>query len=331
MSDLEIDASKTVQPRAYRIRDFCRAFGISRSTAYLLMNEGRLESVLVGGRRLIPADAAERLLRAGDPVAVRAADGIRGSFPSPSADAVARLACALFGEPNQRLSSGDELRWGRKGSLAVIPPRRVFYDYEAGTGGGILDMIIHAGAATTRGEAAKFLGGGAQFPARESARELDRRRTAETRERVVRIGRAWSLWKTSTPIGGTVADIYLRECRRVLGINLKVMKAVGEGIKAHCPNAFVICITNPLDAMVWALQQFSGLPTNKIIWTNGNKYTFRLRTTTYMQVAMLLPDALAAKKKRWALVYPNFEYGLAVFVTEQAPPLGKVDAGAVAQ
>src|ERR1700691_2280192 len=51
----------------------------------------------------------------------------------------------------------------------------------------------------------------------------------------------------------------------LLGINLKVMKAVGEGIKTHAPNAFVICITNPLDAMVWALREFSGLPHNKII------------------------------------------------------------------
>ena len=55
----------------------------------------------------------------------------------------------------------------------------------------------------------------------------------------------------------------------LLGINLKVMKAVGEGIKAHAPNAFVICITNPLDAMVWALQQFSGLPTHKIVGMAG--------------------------------------------------------------
>ena len=46
----------------------------------------------------------------------------------------------------------------------------------------------------------------------------------------------------------------------LLGINLKVMKAVGEGIRKHAPNAFVICITNPLDAMVWALREFSGLP-----------------------------------------------------------------------
>ncbi len=48
----------------------------------------------------------------------------------------------------------------------------------------------------------------------------------------------------------------------LLGINLKVMSAVGEGIKANCPSAFVVCITNPLDAMVWALRQFSGLPHN---------------------------------------------------------------------
>src|SRR5271163_5332153 len=49
--------------------------------------------------------------------------------------------------------------------------------------------------------------------------------------------------------------------------------------------------------------------TDKITWQNGNPYTFRLRASTYMQVAMILPDALAAKKKRWALVYPNFEFG----------------------
>jgi branched-chain amino acid transport system substrate-binding protein len=49
--------------------------------------------------------------------------------------------------------------------------------------------------------------------------------------------------------------------------------------------------------------------TDKITWQNGNKYTFRLRPSTYMQVAMLIPHAVAAKKKRWAVIYPNFEYG----------------------
>ena len=84
--------------------------------------------------------------------------------------------------------------------------------------------------------------------------------------------------------------------------------------------------------------------TDKITWQNGNEYTFRLRSSTYMQVAMLVPHALEMKKKRWALVYPNFEYGQSAatwfkqmmkakqpdieFVSEQTPPLGKVDAGA---
>ena len=55
----------------------------------------------------------------------------------------------------------------------------------------------------------------------------------------------------------------------LIGINLKVMKAVGEGIAANAPDAFVICITNPLDAMVWALREFSGLPANKVVGMAG--------------------------------------------------------------
>src|SRR5476651_1202845 len=63
----------------------------------------------------------------------------------------------------------------------------------------------------------------------------------------------------------------------LLGINLKVMKAVGEGIKKYAPNAFVICITNPLDAMVWALREFSGLPHNKIVGMAGVLDSARFR------------------------------------------------------
>ena len=55
----------------------------------------------------------------------------------------------------------------------------------------------------------------------------------------------------------------------LLGINLKVMKSVGEGIAANAPDAFIICITNPLDAMVWALREFSGLPHNKVCGMAG--------------------------------------------------------------
>ncbi|MBV8032595.1 MAG: ABC transporter substrate-binding protein [Betaproteobacteria bacterium] len=87
--------------------------------------------------------------------------------------------------------------------------------------------------------------------------------------------------------------------------------------------------------------------TDKLVWEDGNPYTFRLRPSTYMQVAMLIPEAAKLRKKRWALVYPNYEYGQSAaasfkkllaraqpdveFVAEQATPLNKIDAGAVTQ
>ena len=63
----------------------------------------------------------------------------------------------------------------------------------------------------------------------------------------------------------------------LLGINLKVMAAVGAGIKAHAPNAFVICITNPLDVMVWALQRYSGLAANMVVGMAGVLDSARFR------------------------------------------------------
>jgi len=91
--------------------------------------------------------------------------------------------------------------------------------------------------------------------------------------------------------------------------------------------------------------------TDKIVWESGNKYTFRLRPSTYMQTAMLVPDAVRLNKKRWAIVYPNYEYGTAataafkqlmiarqasganagIEFVEIAVPLGKIDAGPVVQ
>jgi len=87
--------------------------------------------------------------------------------------------------------------------------------------------------------------------------------------------------------------------------------------------------------------------TDKIVWENGNEYTFRLRASTYMQTAMLVPEAAKLGKKRWAIVYPNYEYGQSatqafkkqmmalqsggIEFIEQAVPLGKIDAGPVVQ
>jgi len=64
----------------------------------------------------------------------------------------------------------------------------------------------------------------------------------------------------------------------LLETNAKVMKAVGAGIKQYCPNAFVICITNPLDVMVGVLQQFSGVPDHKIVGMAGVLDSSRFRT-----------------------------------------------------
>ena len=87
--------------------------------------------------------------------------------------------------------------------------------------------------------------------------------------------------------------------------------------------------------------------TDKLVWEKGNAYTFRLRASTYMQTAMLVPDAAKLARKRWAIVIPNYEYGTSAaeafkkllkqaqpnveFIIEQTPPLNKIDAGAVVQ
>ena len=79
----------------------------------------------------------------------------------------------------------------------------------------------------------------------------------------------------------------------LLGINLKVMKAVGEGLKAHAPNAFVICITNPLDAMVWALREFSGLPHNKVVGMAGVLDSARFRHFLSLEFGVSMRDVTA--------------------------------------
>ncbi|MFN3577901.1 MAG: malate dehydrogenase [Tabrizicola sp.] len=79
----------------------------------------------------------------------------------------------------------------------------------------------------------------------------------------------------------------------LLGINLKVMKSVGEGIKANCPDAFVICITNPLDAMVWALREFSGLPHNKVVGMAGVLDSARFRHFLSVEFNVSMKDVTA--------------------------------------
>lgn len=79
----------------------------------------------------------------------------------------------------------------------------------------------------------------------------------------------------------------------LLGINLKVMKAVGEGIKQHAPNAFVICITNPLDAMVWALREFSNLPHHMVVGMAGVLDSARFRHFLSVEFGVSMRDVTA--------------------------------------
>ena len=79
----------------------------------------------------------------------------------------------------------------------------------------------------------------------------------------------------------------------LLGINLKVMKAVGDGLKTHAPKAFVICITNPLDAMVWALREFSGLPHHMVVGMAGVLDSARFRHFLSLEFGVSMRDVTA--------------------------------------
>ena len=79
----------------------------------------------------------------------------------------------------------------------------------------------------------------------------------------------------------------------LLAINLKVMKAVGEGIRDNAPDAFVICITNPLDAMVWALQAYSGLPREKVVGMAGILDSARFRHFLSLEFDVSMRDVTA--------------------------------------
>lgn len=79
----------------------------------------------------------------------------------------------------------------------------------------------------------------------------------------------------------------------LVAINLKVMNQVGAGIAKYAPDAFVICITNPLDAMVWALQKFSGLPTNKVVGMAGVLDSSRFRFFLSEELGVSVQDVSA--------------------------------------
>ena len=129
--------------------------------------------------------------------------------------AVEALARRCFGEPNRRLSRRDELRWRTRGSLSVSLARATFFDHESGQGGGLLDMLVYAGAASTRIEAARQLESGDRVEARkghhDSRAGLGDSIAAVARRRAS----AAFLWAQARPLAGSLAERYLRRGRAI--------------------------------------------------------------------------------------------------------------------
>ena len=141
------------------------------------------------------------------------------SFSKPgfpfSPDTLTDLAIRLFGEPNRQQSTRTELRWRRKGSLALRLDSRLWFDHEAGVGGGVLDFIVHAGVARTRAEAARLLerhGDDRQF---EPTRKKHCQRAADELGSAAKHRAALSLWNAAQPIKGSPAERYLQIARGI--------------------------------------------------------------------------------------------------------------------
>jgi len=132
-----------------------------------------------------------------------------------SSDSVAAAARQCFGEPNQRLSTPGEVRFGRRGSVSVNLARGVFHDHEAGVGGGVLAMLVHAGCAPTLRAAAQLLESEGQLQPRQTLAERQGRARAEECALVAKRACAAALWAQAQPLAGTVAETYLREARAI--------------------------------------------------------------------------------------------------------------------
>jgi len=132
-----------------------------------------------------------------------------------SAAMVERLARQCFGEPNRRLSGRRELRFGHRGSVSVVPDRGVFHDFETGVGGGVLDMVVHAGLAASPADAVRLLEREKGLPEPPVALQTKARPARRSDHRTHRRAQAASLWTSAHPLQGTPAETYLREARAI--------------------------------------------------------------------------------------------------------------------
>jgi Toprim domain len=138
---------------------------------------------------------------------------VNGLTFSPADVEAAARQC--FGEPNRRLSGGPKLRFGRRGSRVVDLVCGVFFDHEAGVGGGVLDMLVHAGHARTRGEAAQLLPNLGELQLQQPFQERQERARREEAALAHRRAAAATLWAQAAPLAGSLAELYLREARAI--------------------------------------------------------------------------------------------------------------------
>lgn len=133
-----------------------------------------------------------------------------------SSEQVAALAVHLFGTPNRALSTSSELRFGRNGSISVVPDRGIFSDFEYAAAGGLVDMVVHGGKARSRLEAQLWL--------RDNGHTLERAEVEwcrpekvrkEHAEKLERQTVARSFWDRRQPLIGTPAETYLRQARAI--------------------------------------------------------------------------------------------------------------------
>lgn len=172
-------------------------------------------------------------------------------FSSSTLDAIAR---ALFGQPNEALSTRDQLRWGSQGSLCFSLTKGVWKDFESGEGGGVLDAVVRADFARTRGEAARWLEREGWLESRrdqwpDPSANVRRNNRAERLANEAKSRRARTLWAGASAIGRTLAERYLHA--RAIDVptdaRLRFLAQCWNGeVRAELP-ALIAAVT-PLDA-----------------------------------------------------------------------------------
>ncbi|MGI9169985.1 MAG: DUF7146 domain-containing protein [Caulobacteraceae bacterium] len=168
---------------------------------------------------------------------------------------VEALARQCFGEPNKRLSTAREMRFGRRGSISVVPARAVFADHEAGAAGGVLQMAVHAGLARSTAEAARLRETDGLIAARETFAEGRERARRDDDTRKAKRALAARIWACARPLAGSIAETYLRQARAIAAPLAGAMLRFDPG-RAPWPPAMVAAVVDAKGDLTGAHRTF---------------------------------------------------------------------------